>query len=748
MPKLPIFRLRSSEPLTLPDLQYHGPALSFTGLQLGVDNLRYDVFLSPRITADLSFHLGRYICRFGEVESLFAVDAAFGAQPKFSFSGESASKMRKTGPPDLKAVMVSIHLAILNRAKAEGNPSIDLLGRLAVLKFIRTELQAQFARILEQCRMKTKSIESLRHTKMMQTQELVSSFQVRKKIILRRAGQEVFRLLREIEKETLARTRRSLLGELPLDCYRLFLNPLIFTEDGRDDYLCAEQYYMFGNFDKDTDRFPHLRQFALNFLREVGYGEGLEDEQLEQALNVPENANALVGTGNGEDLTKEDRNREGRLDIWTRMLQREGVLAQVVASYEAVPLLSEYAPRVNPQQIKNALLFREEAERVEKIIAESRLHSDRLFAAIGRVASCRGSERNRFAARVLHDLFRYHRDLRGLEAVSAGFDSINVVSDPKVRELSALNGMLYEFLPPEDQKPAEDRVVHHVILKADVRDSSRLTRSLMEKGMNAASYFSLNFYNPVNKLLAKYGATKVFLEGDAIIVALLEREGETMLSVGRTCVLAWEIVNLLREYNELLERSGLPALEVGLGISYQDSPPLYLMDGEHRIMISDAINDSDRLSSCSKQVRKKLAPDAGVFQVYSVLIGGSNNASANGEPATEEMRLNYNVGGICLSEPAFLKLQQEISLAPWAANNAEPGFNGRWADEQREFFIGTVPIANGAFRKIVIRKNRIAQVDVRDLTILHWTNRHYYEVCANPAVYAALPGDKSTSAKR
>jgi len=50
---------------------------------------------------------------------------------------------------------------------------------------------------------------------------------VRKKIILRRPGREMFRLLREIEKETLARTRRSLLGELPADCYRLFLNPLI-----------------------------------------------------------------------------------------------------------------------------------------------------------------------------------------------------------------------------------------------------------------------------------------------------------------------------------------------------------------------------------------------------------------------------------------------------------------------------------------------------------------------------------------
>ena len=262
-------------------------------------------------------------------------------------------------------------------------------------------------------------------------------------------------------------------------------------------------------------------------------------------------------------------------------------------------------------------------------------------------------------------------------------------------------------------------------------------QNLMEKGMNAASYFSLNFYEPVNKLLAKYGATKVFLEGDAIILALLERDGEAMLSVSRACVLAAEILSLLRGYNELLVRAGLPQMEVGLGIAYQDSAPLYLMDGEHRIMISDAINDSDRLSSCNKRVRKTLAPDAGVFQVYSVLVGSTENAASG----TEELRLNYNVGGICLSEPAFRKMQQEIALAPW-----HPDFAGRWIDDQREFFVGTVPLANGAFRRIAIRKSRIAQVDVRDLSILRWTDRYYYEVCANPAVEGALPREKSSAA--
>ena len=130
-------------------------------------------------------------------------------RPNSFCAAEANKQLKKPGPADLKSLLVSIHLAILNRAKAEGNPSLDLLGRLAVLKFIRAQLQAQFSRILEQCRMKSKSLENVRQIKMMQTQELVSSFQIKKKIILRRAGQEMFRLLREIEKETLARTRRS-----------------------------------------------------------------------------------------------------------------------------------------------------------------------------------------------------------------------------------------------------------------------------------------------------------------------------------------------------------------------------------------------------------------------------------------------------------------------------------------------------------------------------------------------------------
>ena len=51
-----------------------------------------------------------------------------------------------------------------------------------------------------------------------------------------------------------------------------------------------------------------------------------------------------------------------------------------------------------------------------------------------------------------------------------------------------------------------------------------------------------------------------------------------------------EIIEIVQGYNQVLMRAGLPTLELGLGISFQDSAPMYLLDGEQRVMISDALN--------------------------------------------------------------------------------------------------------------------------------------------------------------
>jgi hypothetical protein len=733
MPRIPIFSFGAAqEEAAPPRLSAYTPLLSLEGLQLGVDNLRHDVHLSPKFVTQTRSQISRLIVRHGDVDGLLAAEVPQ-PRPVNHFIGSNAGSKAnpKSGAGELKPLLAEVHSAALNRAKAEGNPSLYLLARVAIIKFLRIELGSQFAQILERCRMTLKSYEGVRAQKALEYRERVAAFQVAKRVILRKTGQELFRTLREIEKETLARTRRSLFGSSQDEQYKLFLNPLIFTADGCDAYVNAEQYVMLGNFDTDPDRFANVRRIAYEFLQSMNLGLEVDPERaINGWLNVPENAQELIGSGTPDDSTPEERAQKTRLAAWVGLLDREKLMEYVVASYETVPLLAEYSPRINAQQLKNALISREERTRVEKLIVEQgKVSRDSLQAAVQRAASCRGAERGKVAARFLRDFMRYHRDLRNLETLTTAMESVNLIANEKMRQLSAMNGTLYEFLLPEEQKPSEQKVLRHVIIKADVRDSSRLTRSLLERGMNPASYFSLNFYDPVNKLLSKYGASKVFLEGDAIILAILEREGEPALAVGRASVLAREIIEIVCGYNQLLERAGLPEIELGVGISYQDSAPMYLMDGEQRIMISDALNESDRLSSCSKRVRKSMKKMETPFNVYAF----QTVPDADVEDSPDDFILKYNLNGIRISEAAFHRLKQEISLqlSPLDLPKTSEG-------EEFHLWSGLVPVGNDIFRKIVVRGSRMPQIDPHNFSVQLWTERWYYEVCSNPAIDAKL----------
>jgi len=719
------------------------PFVSLEGLTVGVDNLRHDVVLSPKFAELARAQIARLIARHGELEGLLGAEAPqTGQGPSWLRNQLGKSTRSKNDPAEWKSAMAELQVASLNRAKKEFKLSVDLLARLAVTKFLRAEMNQQFGQVLERCRVLLKSYDNNRQQRAHEYREKVASFQVRKKIILRKTGQEIFETLREVEKSTLGRTRRSLFGEETSDgsyfTYPLFLNRLLFSEDGRDDYLCAEHYVMLGNWDRDPDRYGRMREIVSGFLRLL-YGEETSAETIDSWMNVPENARDLVGTGTPED-SSEGLAQQERLAAWVRFLEDEQVMENVIASYHVVPLLSEYAPRINPQQLKNALIDRTDCDRVERMIQEGgKLSPNSLYAAVAKVASCRGAERAKVAARFLADFFHYHRDLRRLEILNAALDSVNLVSNERLQELSRVNGTLYEFLLPEEQGETDsDRVLRHVVLKADVRDSTRLTRTMMDKGLNPASYFSLNFYDPVNKLLDKYGAQKVFLEGDAIILAILEKEGEPSLSVSRMCVLAREIIEIVRGYNELMQRSGMPQLELGLGITLQESAPLYLMDGEHQIMISEALNESDRLSSCNKRARKVMEPQAGPFHVYAFQAA---DVDAGGNP--EDVILSFNLGGIRMNETAFRKLQKEITLEPLKVKL--PATLASSDKGEYRLFSATVPVDREIFRKIVVRESRIPRIDATDFSVKGWTERLYYEVCTDPGIYTALERRKGAS---
>ena len=744
MPRIPIFRLGGAPDRPAPPrLSASTPSVSLEGISIGVDNLRHDVVLSSRCVELGRAYIARSIVRHGELEGLLSAEVPRATQgPAWMRNQAGRVTLPKKDAGGWKSALAELQVGSLNRAKKELKLPVDLLARLAVTKFVRIEMNQQFLQVLERCRVQLKSYDNMRVQKAHELRERLAAFQVRKRIILRKTGQEIFETLREVEKSTLARTRRSLFGEETLSgayfTYPLFLNRLVFSEDGRDDYLCAEHYVMLGNWDRDSDRYGRMRELASGFLRSQ-YGEEVNAETIDSWMNVPENARELVGTGTPED-SEEGLAHQERLAAWVRLLEDEHVMENVIASYHVVPLLSEYAPRINPQQLKNALIDRTECDRVERMIQEhGKLSPNSLYAAVAKVASCRGAERAKVAARFLGDFFHYHRDLRRLEVLNAAMDSVNLVGNERLQELSRVNGTLYEFLLPEEQEQTDgERVLRHVVLKADVRDSTRLTRTMMEKGLNPASYFSLNFYDPVNKLLVKYGAQKVFLEGDAIILAILEREGEPGLAVSRMCVLAREIIEIVRGYNGLMQRSGMPQLELGVGITLQESAPLYLMDGEHQIMISEALNESDRLSSCNKKVRKVMEPQAGPFHVYAFQAA---ELDENGNP--EDVILSFNLGGIRMNEMAFRKLEKEITLEPLKVRL--PASVASSDKGEYRLFSATVPVDRDIFRKIVVRESRIPRIDPSDFSVTGWTDRSYYEICTDPAIYAALEKKKGAS---
>jgi hypothetical protein len=725
-------------------LASYEPSLVLEDLVPGIDNVRHDVFLSPKFVDAARLHIFKLIAKHGNVEDL-ATEESPDRRLRARMAQRQVLRQPDTNRPfdqaEFKHLLADLHVVALNRAKAENNVSLDFLFRLAVLKFQRAELVNQYGIVLERCRGRLKLYEGPRQSGTNTTMGLrdrVMRFQINKKGVLRRAGQDLFVVLREAEKEALGKTRRSLFGDDHAATFDLFLNRLLFSEDGQDDYLNSEHYVMLGNYERDPDRFQTIHDVAGKYLKSLGVVAEFDDPEVEGLLNVPENAQEIMAAGVPDDASPQGKAQKAMLNAWVDLLQRESVMESVLASYEVAPLLAQYSPPINLQQLKNALISRTERQRVETLLDEhGKISAANLHAAVRKIETCKNAERARLAGRFFADFLRYHRDLRRMETVLAVMDSVNVLGNEKFRELSAVNNTLYEFLLAEEQKPSEEKVMHHVVLKADIRESTTLTRTLVERGLNPASYFSLNFYDPINKLLPKYQARKVFIEGDAIILALFEREAEPALGVAQTCVMAKDIIEVVTAYNARSTAAGLPSLELGIGISYQDSAPLYLMDGTRQIMISKAINESDRLSSCHKGMRSLLEARDLMFNVFSFKT--VDDADTGGNP--DEFLLRYNIGGIHISRAAFAKLRTEISLQ--AFDVEVPMI---WRKSAVRLYTGMVPLGQGLFHRIVVREGRVAHVDARDFGLKRFTEDNYYEVCTNPRIYEAIESVQTATA--
>lgn len=404
----------------------------------------------------------------------------------------------------------------------------------------------------------------------------------------------------------------------------------------------------------------------------------------------------------------------------------------VIATYEIQPVYLEYCPPLAPQLILQFLTAPKVRKGVEARLRRLRqfygkeFSTEPLLKVIKSMKRINNKNKQVYFIKFLNDFMRYHRDFQNYRMLKQAVDSINLATEDRIINLSRANSSLYEFLLPHERTTEIKPIINHVIIKADVRGSTDITHRMMEKGLNPASHFSLNFFDPITEILPEYGAVKVFVEGDAIILAIYERENtpEGWYSVARACGLAVSMLFILKQYNVRNKKYNLPIIESGIGITHRDSRPAFLFDGNNEIMISFAINIADRMSGCSKQLRKKMANHKYPFNLFLFQTVSEEDIAAT----ADDLFLRYNVNGIELNRAGFEKLLSEIDLRV-------ADVNIRGFEKGNKFYTGRFPTIIGKYQRLIIRESNIPKVDADNLNVIELTSRKYYEVCTNPKLY-------------
>lgn len=794
-------------------LEAYSAEIRLTNLSLGIDNIHYDVFLSPK---------------FVEFTQKYLLDL-IRQTVNIQLPNAKERDRKHTGSPEhgaFRRLLTEILQESVTRAKYLQSIETDILHQLALLKFIMLESLNQFSTILVECKDWIRSRgELFEHSEQAHVwRSKIAELQAGRKGVIRQIGETLCRIWREVDEGTLSKTRRALFGDDFFETFQLLQNRCLFVENGSDDHLFLEHYVLLGNFMNDPDRFEVFDNLLLGLIRDcVPSGDHsdelakarktherlleqaralrselarLEEEQEEAArragsadelfpslfkrkagvpadtpaevadirrksasleknleelgpqisasqlrcdflteefqsrlgdyLNQPANARRLFDSRASTDEAGSSAETRARLlEEWVHRLEEHDVLFHVLAGYELRKIAAEYCPPIHLQQLKKAMVNRDEAKRVERILEQfpARKISIRKLEEASRAIRRRGHDESCvIASQFAEDLMRLRRDRRNYQHVASWMERINLVRSERARELSRANKSLYEFLHPDEGRPADDPIINHVVIKADVRGSTGITKDLLARGMNPASHFSMNLHEPVKHMLERYGAAKVFIEGDAIILAIYETESTraTQRAVARACVLAREILSVTGSYNIRAQTGDLPPLELGVGVAFQDSAPSLWMDADSKIMISRALNLSDRLSSCAKMAKRLFRENPSPFNVYLLQSLMDDTAADEGE----ELLVRYNLNGIELNDEGFQKLSSEISLSPMGGNFPLP-----WGKERVQLFFGEVPLGE-SIEPIVIRKGFVRQI-LPGGKIGAPGNRPYYEVCTD-----------------
>lgn len=757
-----VFSSSTIFPESLPELKTYSVHFSLNRLVPGVDNINYDVHLSPKLqesSNDIVRHLVSRHIKASETDEIL-----------------TGSKDWINVQDTFRQIITDVLLNAINKAKAEREIQIDFLIQASLTKMFLEKIHVSFERFVEHYKNIIRKLEvsksSGSKTIIRLKEELSETLKNRKKIT-QKIAEELFRYLLEIQSNEIQKNREANFGPGAIMPASFFTNPVINSENSTSDFFLIEEYVLFGNRLNDPLKYNPLIELITDFYRQVTDQdkENLEvinensditdspDSEFETPLfkwiNRVENLDILLNYFECENeikilkkqnkdkilaLRTEAKNRKNRLNYLHKQLKSNGMLDGIVAAYEMRQFYFEFCPPLNPLEVLKYIVSPKERNAIAGKLKRTKgpigksISIKLLQKTMKEQKKIPSNKKKEHLINYLKGLVRYHRDLQNYKMLKEAMDWINLTEDEKILKLSRVNHTLYEFLHSSERIEEEKPIVNHIIIKTDVRGSTDITHQIKERGLNPASYFSLNFFDPITAILSEYGAEKVFIEGDAIILSIFEKEDtpKGWYAVARACGLAINMLLITQRYNAQSKKHRLPILEQGIGICYRNTPPTYLFDGNNRIMISPAINLADRLSGCTKSLRKKFAEEKLPFNLYVFQTAPDSNLNTT----TDDLLSRFNINGIELNAEGFDKLKEEINLQK---------IRCYIPDIQKEKFIvytGTFPTISGKYQRLIIREAEVPLISTHDFRIIRMTNRKYYEVCTNRKLYEFIKDNR------
>ncbi len=749
-------------------LESYSTDFSLDRLVLGVDNIRCDVRLSPTF------------CNATAKLATLLIERATGIWAHSEKKGLAVLAREQENYRQLYGQIMS---DAVNKARTAKEMQVDFLAQIAILSMVHEEIRKQYDLLIGHCKTAIRRSDLARHEdhkEALKLKENLAHVLQSREAAQQQVGLELCGYFRDIRETDIREMREAVFGQdLPF-LFDLLTNPIIHMDNPFNDHFMIQEYDLcLGRRVDDPDRYEmmlSLMRSIFGFLdmeetaaiswsldrrrREISAAELPGDDEtkkfqlqrLDQWIKWPDNIDLLLNRNLAkkqyQSLKREKADKEALqshrlrmknqqllLGYFFRQFSRTGLMERITASYEMQSLFRDYCPPLVPQQVLQYLINPKSRKQVKNRLKRLKQLYGKTFRLwplnrkVVQMERMGGRRKKEYLIRFLRAFCRYHRDFCCYNIYRDAAERINLVTDKKILALSKANRTLYEFLLPHEQEMGEKPIMNHTIIKADLRGSTDITHQMDERGLNPASYFSLNFFDPITEILSEYDAHKVFIEGDAIILSIFELEDTPSgwYSVARSCGMAINMLMIINRYNKKSQQYQLPVLELGIGICHRAEAPTFLFDGDNRIMISPAINLADRLSGCHKSVRRIIRKNISPFNLF-VFQGASDKEL---EKTADDLFLRYNVNGIELNETGFRKLAQEIDLKQ---------FFGDIPDLQLEkvrLYTGKFPTKSGRYQRLVLREADVPAVNPEDLSQLHFTRRKYYEVCTSPTLYKA-----------